>query len=75
MILPFLSFSKTQPYFVLKFKQFHNCVAALKNTAVHFLSLNYKTTVAFSLKTFIDKDTFYFQSYFCKLSDSLNQFV
>ena len=67
MILQFLPFSKIQ--------QFHNCVAALTNTAVYFLSLNSKTTIAFSLKTFIDKDTFYFQSYLCKLSDSLNQFV
>ena len=72
MILPFLPFSKTQPSFVLKFKQFRNCITALKNTAAYFLSVNSKTSIAFLLKTFIDKDTFYFQSYLCKLSDSLN---
>ena len=49
MILQFLPFSNTQ--------QFHNCVAALTNTAVYFLSLNSKTSIAFSSKTFIHKIT------------------
>ena len=75
MILPFLSFSDTQPSAVFKFKQFHNCVPALTNATVYFLSLNCRTAIAFSLKTFTDKDTFCFQSYLCKVSDSLNQFV
>ena len=71
MILLFLSFSKTQPSFASKFKQFHSCVTALAFTAVYFLSLNSKTAIAFSLKTFTAKDTFCSQSYSCKVSDSL----
>ena len=46
----FLSFSKTKPSLVLIFKQFRNCVTALTNTAVFFLSFNGQTATVFSLK-------------------------
>ena len=70
-----LSFSKTQPSFVLIFKQFHNCVTALTSTAVSFLSFNSnsKTATAFSLKTFLAKKILSVsQSFLGKALHSLN---
>ena len=60
MVLIFLSFSKTQPFFVLIFKQFHNYVTALANTAVSFLSLNSKPATVYFVKNIPSQRYFLF---------------